>query len=1052
MKASIDERHIETHSVTVNIASFKCHTDSINSIAQQATERVVNSGRSRYRDRSILWLKEMPFEEQSKVSAYYKPATFTMSGSFDIVTIFLSPTVELSPWTYFDELPATIQEADFCLLPTATGLGLQENRDFNLDFIEHYKALQAGVDGKVSLKAELSTVAITKIKLNPLLLWPAVSSVSDEGQLRLILRELWRQVEDWRISENTLGSYPPVSLGLAVGWNELTVVAHNENPVTLMRLAVRLRQTLATIKRGGSSDIAHVCKTTTTDVGHDYRLRKCAQETYRSISTEEASVSAERLIAAAYEIANVGKAGTPKEDSQSFLQVMCSASPGHEQRIMQLLKELEKEFGESGISSEPGGLGSMFLGSGKNEFWSPRIYIREEPPPIVAWALVFLVQVWLRYGGRPEPNAARLTDALDFDIRFASHDDFGSSAEALPEAHVRKIPSANLLPKAVSDMLSVSPEGAQISATDGETNRLRELRLEMAYLQVPYSISEEVLHLFKMFYWAFEQEDRWNDMAEMIPVVLGFASSVKGHRRWWNSGQARVSMKPWVAHREASRVKLVRESIRQALDSYTRYDLPQFLNAFRSSLYGRCFAGHIDGRAPGPALRSRNLSYQLLGLVNMMLNAVVEVTVGQRACMVIIDDSPSPSISWPCDIAIAAVNPGTFENPILLESLAHEAGYMLLRELIRDSDDPSWRKHLWVKADNYDPNRIASLEVLRKGIQRLNYDVFCGRLADGSEDDTILFLESASDFIEFKLLGYRDVHEWASSFLLRALLVSSPNTEARSSEGVALPPLIDEDVMLTNILRIALVKTAEFLSTRGSEVLERGGLKDQLRGELEALRSYLYHNAPLGLSGEVASIVSNKDEWSAFLATHLFHGFAGLASERSLGALTNCYSAIAEFLQPPSEGYASTGRFWPRIAQALTGLRHAVLDGLLPALYVLHWMSHDDRRRARERSLGQGLEASAELKEESVPWTSAILPLAVHEMIKKAREQGLDLEIGEINSVIFQRGRILQRTDAGLQRTGDATRSFLTSLLALLPAWRLELIESVSRMVEVDEP
>ena len=1025
----------ELHPGFLNVVLFECSPDHVLDVAQGSRARIDELHRTRVVDRATVWLREqttkVPRPDDDHNAGYYRPRVYTTTGTFDVAALFLSPKMELSPWTKPDALRRTGQDIHMCLLPKGGSFGADGDDDFNGAFWEAYSKPAISGGSSEQMPEDQTFVGILKLKLNPSVVWPLKDTLPSAaiGCFRGVLKSLGQRINGWRrLTEVASQRRPPlVGLGLDFGWSEILVVAHADDPSKLLALLTYLRQ--ESLPSSFVVDkTSHLVATSITTIGADYHLRSVAQQCWNDFAADGSRVAASVLIEKA--LASCG--GTPAAAKGivpgAYLQIGCDSYPGHERLLIELFEELAAALVQNQLlpDEQPRRGWDDGFEVGKRDLWAPALVPQKGLGPRAAWVLHALIQLWARRSGRSDGGDGRLLSCFDFHTRFGAP---RSSAAAMylsdvPLTHLYEYPGKHVL----SDMSSLT------KALDEEL--IPRLCRSMAAIQVPYALAEQVLNLANTFYWAWNREVLWDESVEMLPVILTLASNLENYERWWRIAQTAsytYELYPFQAEGVSIPVFEARAQVQQRLAELFDHHLPRMLQAFRASFYNRHLASYLTDGLPDANLRFRGSVQQLLSVANMIVDAIASVVLGWRGSMAIIGDTTSPQVQDPCDVLLIKLNLGSFSAPLLLESIGHEIGHQFIRELDRVAEGGGGMRAP-TRPPALPPSNRAALEQLERAFRDLREEIFLGDLCgDRAGKESKAFVESTADLIELLLFRYDRIDDWASSFMLRMVLGSRPTTRPSiRKEGDPFEvPYLDEDVIGTALLRAVLVRI-------GMELTTGPALPD--REAMAAFRQSLRTRCTLGPSLFTRLQLQSDGAWDKFLADEVF-SLPWLGDTEALATAHRFYSALREYLAwEPDPASHGGERYLAEIRSIFERLRGAFLPTLLPALHIRHWMGPEERAQARSGGVPEG---SAAKEYWQRPWRVTPDPTTSTEQIDKARAEKIEIEV-DYNSLIFQRSAILARSNEVQQAWSEAHTQFFLEMMALVPLWRATTLRKIA--------
>lgn len=1025
---------LESYPGFLNVVLFECSPDHVLDVAQGSRGRIDELHRTRVLDRATVWMREQcpaaPRPDDDHNAGYYRPRVYTTTGTFDVAAIFLSPKMELSPWTKPEALRRTGQDIHMCLLPKGGCCCGDGDDDFNGDFWDAYSKPASVEHAPEQMPEDQTFVGILKLKLNPSVVWPVEKTLPSAalGCFCGVLEPLGERINAWRRSTE-VGSQrrpPLVGLGLDFGWSEIMVVAHADDPSKLLALLTYLRQQ-SSPSSFVENKTSHLVATSITTIGADYHLRRVAQECWNSIGADGGRVPARALIEKA-----TGSFGGPSATTKgavpgAYLQIGCDSYPGHEKLLIELFEDLADALVGDGLlpKDDPRRGWDDGFEVGKRDLWAPALVLQEGLGPRAAWVLHALIQLWARRSGRPESADGRLLSCFDFHTRFGAP---RSSATAMhltevPGTHIDEYPGKHVL----SGMLRLT----QLLSDQ----LIPRLCSSMAAIQIPYALAEQVLNLANTFYWAWNREVLWDESVEMLPVILTLTSNLENHAKWWRMAQASsfpAQLDPFQTDGVTIPVFRARELVQRQLAELFDVELPRVLQAFRASFYNRHLASYLTDGLPDANLRFRGSVQQLLSVANMIVDAFASVVLGWRGSMAIIGDTTSPQVQNPCDVLLVKLNLGSFSAPLLLESIGHEIGHHFIRELDRTTaENGGIGTHQATRPPALPLANREALAQLERAFRELSEDIFLGDLCGepaGKENQA--FVESTADLIELLLFRYESIEDWVSSFMLRMVLGSRPTTRpSTTKEGDPFEvPYLDEDVIRTALLRAVLVRIALELTT--GVVLPDAQALAEFRQTLRA-------RCTLGPSLFIRYQLQSDVAWKKFLDEEVF-SLPWLGDIEAVAIAHSFYSALREYLAWEPDPTANGGeRYLAEIRSIFGRLRGAFLPTLLPALHIRHWMGPEQRELVRGGSSPAGKSYWER------PWRVTPEPTAATEEIDLARAGHQEIEV-DYRSLIFQRSAILARSNEVQEVWSKAHTQFFLETMALVPLWRATTLRKIA--------
>lgn len=1018
---------IRVHPTLLNTVLLETNPDSPARVAEALSQRLSSFfGETRSKYHQIEWLKGFG-EGRVVANTGHCPRIHLTTGAFDVAAVYLSPRFETGA-LQAEGLMAAGQHLSVGLLPTAQSFELGPESDFNHRFLEAYRRDSTAEPASADL-----FLGVTKIKLNPFLTWvPGSGSGRDpkvqDYRRRLLhaVKSIWMAVEAW---ERSAAGERTAALGFTFGWNELLVVAHSGHPADLVELSIALRQGYEMLA-DGKEHRAHVALTSITVVGHDSRLVRPALAGFDGrfpIGSSPETIAAD-LVKTAKKFGDPFSQLTAPSGLEVYYELGCHTYPGHEKALLQLFDALGEQLVGLGIPRES--VGRPRIEVGKRDLWSSRIPAHETLSPVAASILLCLLRQTVRDGAADgEAGHHRVPHAFDFFTRHGVLERAGGEPglySDVPADHVRGLPRD-------SSPLMLRPDPAQDGLYKSLDSRMREsLRL----LQVPYYLTEQIFHLFTTFFWAQDREVLWDESIEMLPFIAAMTRYFEARAAWWEAG-CPVSLAGLVGRRPHHPGEKRQWAVRDALEHSFDPELMQALSAYRGFFYNRHLSNYLTDGTPDFNLRYRGSVQGLLSVTHMLLDSLVAGLLGpERACIAVIGDAASPEIRNACSVIVVRLNPEAFTVPIVLESLAHEVGHELVRELLQEGREPDWRQHNGIAP--WRDERGRTYRELRDQLEAINEEFFYGGLLPEKDDASRRFVESAGDFVERWVVGYDDLWQWVRSFMLRSVLVALPVT--RSLERPEVPrdgaeqepkkgdvPCPDEKIVQSAVIRAGLVVLTETLAEEPDDWQDAGWIA------LERLRTTLHETAILGTSGDLVERVASRQAWEDFVNRYILSQ-PWLRSSPGRLRTAKLFRQLKEFCSGASGGgEESETEAWHavislEIRRAFEGYRKVLLEGLVPSLHIRSWANREQRRAAREKILAP-----------PKPWRVTVQPAAY----RPADDQPPP----KARSILFQRGRIVPWDQEMAEEWARTERDLWLDLLSLVPAWRRRLLRKARRMV-----
>ncbi len=897
---------------------------------------------------------------------------------------------------------------------------------------------------------------LVRLKLNPSLLWPKkYKDVAAEiRNHHFLLCETATAVDRWR-KETPIGAehgQPLVALGLGFGWSELLLVAAADSPAKLLDLSGRLRSLSGTCRDSAAK--AHFFVTTITTVGFDFHWREKGEEIWEQLSSQgkRRPITAASLLDATVNYSTPVAPVPPKGAIPVFFQIGCHSYPGHEERILDLFADLEQELCTRGLLANEEGTSQLpsshyVLEVGKRDLWSPPLYLDKGLTPEQAAVLLSLVQRWLRHSGESGTESEIVLSTSDFFTRFGCPGDAARqlSMQPIPDTHVPGSPRTGLAPKKLEELL-------------GDPSTVERIRAALAQLQVPYSRSEQILNLINTFFWAYDREVIWDESTELTPIVFALASFLEHRASWWKATSERGLPQPWslfVAGELSSPQERFEHGVQRELHFLHDRNIPEILQSFRAYFHNRYLSSYLMQEMPDTNLRYRGSQQQLLSVVNLIVNACADIALGARASLAVIGDASSPEVLSACDVLVVRLNIGSLASPLILESIGHEVGHLFLVELFRIAADRAGQ-HAWARLTDTGSERAKATTELLDLARDINEEVFFGDLhPQVTESMAERFIESTADFLELKLIGYSGWQEWVRSHWLRTVVAGLPVNPSVDPRKPAVVPYLDEDLVMSVLVRQASVVVADYLAgIPAAEDLVPPGRDPVLWQRLEEFRLYLRENATFGPSERVVQPLRSEAAWKEVVEREIFHHCRWLATSAAIAKSWHFFRALATHVswEPKEDEPRRSGHLISTVRQAFAGFREEFLDDLLPALYVRHWMNAEQRQKARDHEPEFSARPPGHEDYDKVPWRVTPQPQTYKEQLNEIRKTGVGGSLSPYKTLIFQRGAILACEGKTTERWTKAAVGFYLKLIPLIPAWRSLLLEQVVRIEGGERP
>ncbi|ANM30801.1 hypothetical protein ABI59_16305 [Acidobacteria bacterium Mor1] len=949
---------------------------------------------------TIPWLSTMqPGGDWSRIGEFYNPRTYVCLGIFDLVTIYLSP--EIHPFPPADKFPQAGHEVNMCILPVRESGGV----DHNEAFIKQYS--QEPAPGRLPIQ-ERFTVFV-KLKLNPARSWPG-----DAEGFEQVLSKVWETFDEWHKQYQAPNACHS-AVGVSLGWSELIVTAHADSIRKLIELVWRLRcQSGRTFWSRCPDDVtvAHDFVTSVSHVGYDYHVDCDVRALFRP------DMKPRELVEAIDEVAKEYDAYPEEGDYPSIhISPTFSCYPGHEARLVDLMEDAFAEEAWSGVHTRPVARADYPGQMGRYDLSGPTLLTSRKFDDTQALIYLSLLQNWL-VRDKKDPFGEKSDGVMNF---FSVYTQVGlpgfelSDWAGIPEKHTMERAAdypgfKNNLNKRLEEVL---------------TRTLKPMR----HLQLPYAWTEQVVNLLSKFQWSIRHDVLWEDSLSFAPLVLCLAGHLETLKSWWETWSLQSWNGPPRPGLPVDGYRRTVAEIKNRLTTFHKEELPTLMSAFRANFHHRQLGGYLTDQAPDFNLRYRGSVQQLLNITGMVLDSLADVVLGPRACTASVGDSVTPKVSMSCDAVVASLHVDTITMPILLESLAHEVGNVMMLELLEACD----------VQENPPPGEVVpnpwatdyftegTFQEMRETLFELRREVFLGEIDLGG-----YFVESASDYIELLVLGYPAVEKWAPSFLLRCLMASTPVHQDLPSgddlRGPFVPSMVPHQ-MLASLIRVIHVTFASRLAD--SEALDPEDeaaweeLWERMVDEAVALRESLATQCVVGDSRAIIEQVGDEKEWRRLIGIAQRYA-PWLYDARAAAASQAFYRAVRKHTLERSGKDAQ----WTAIRKEIGELRQVVLPLLSPSLYATHWLTE-------QQSAGEDRDFP-EVGDR--PWRVTPQPPSHY---LDYRDPSTPAQPEPYKVVVFQRGRIAPMNEEVALGLAEANRRFVANLVARLPAWRRSLLDKI---------
>ena len=522
-------------------------------------------------------------------------------------------------------------------------------------------------------------------------------------------------------------------------------------------------------------------------------------------------------------------------------------------------------------------------------------------------------------------------------------------------------------------------------------------------LQVPYSLNEQVLSMVRAFQFACGREVSWEDAMSLAPAVFCLRDHLKAVWEWAEGGYP-----PPDEYRFDPCGKEQVSLARHRLEVLHR-DLRVLTSALRSTYYNRQLGGYLADETPDVNVRARGSIAQLLAVHEMALDSLTLTLLGpNRASLARLGDNPSPRGGSPCDVIVVDLPVTALRTPFLMDSIAHEMGHLMVKELIRA---PAQLRH-----DSYRPADDWK-DVLAE-FTRLHDNVFTGTL--GAQHT---FADVVADFIEWRLLDPDDFERWSASLLLRAVLLVPTTDMSCEGEGpgrkLSGVPLTDTRTLEEVIRRLVHVQIAKSMCDAKDDAWSAGASLQDVR----SLRLFLESGCVIGPSQEIDDLVHDPSVWETFVHRHVYSAQWVQWPENARHA-RRFFLCLRDYV---NQRVAESTHVlpWAEVRSHLQAIRTEAIACTRPSRHVRVWAEPGQVRGVR----GHALAAHYHERKMNVPWEWA--PQA------PSRAEGTP-----VKAVLYQRGRLVPT--AFPDRLAEITCDFFASLFRRIPMWRSSLRDRVS--------
>jgi hypothetical protein len=448
-------------------------------------------------------------------------------------------------------------------------------------------------------------------------------------------------------------------------------------------------------------------------------------------------------------------------------------------------------------------------------------------------------------------------------------------------------------------------------------------------------------------------------------------------------------------------------------------ELQTIIREFRSTFYNRHLSGYLNDDTPDVNLRYRGSIQQLLNISNLILDSMVEVVLGDRACLATIGDTTVPEIDSPCGVVVAHLHADTLKYPMLLETLGHEVGHQLVIDLLSAASDRT-ETHCWADGER----RASNFMRVRRAFDTIASEVFLGSLTVNH-----VFMEVAADFVEFVLMG-GEFEDWARSHMHRSLLVADtigyPDSDGDVTSAGRVP-VVDPRIIHSSIIRVSHVAIFDALAHEqgdwGFQSFDRFASKVKA-GALSRLRKVLTE-CLLGPSDALRLLVTDERRWDEFLKYVVFAA-QWLWTFEAAGHTADFAHQIVRHV----EGRKVVVPSWTPVCQQMSRLRTVVLGHLSAAVHVRHWIDWEERGHVGPALLRESYSGP-------LPWLVSVPPALNPD----------SSDLGEnVTAVVLQRGRVVPVTPQSIEAVNSAHAEYVFEMFALAPQWRKTIADRANRI------
>lgn len=904
--------------------------------------------------RALRWHPEF-VPNRHLPESYFSPLTFALWGAFDVALTFISPDLYLTNAPG----PLTAQQVQRGLLVSPPESDLDPSQLLEL--------------WSESNQPKLPFFAFIKLKIQP--------ENRGEGISRAI-RYAQEYVAEWREAAPTLSRRQAV-VSLGLGWSEILLLAQSDSVACLCQLVSAVRA-LRTERR------EWVFAVSNSKLGYSHELVELGLKALDDSRQTGEVVRADQLAEVALKAAAAFQR-SQRVESKSGVVVLrpgFAVPPGAERRFCSRLSEaLEALPPDFRKVIDPRGR-SILSQTGSHDLFGPAVWFGSGLPDVEVAVFLRVLQAWLLADGKPDRSSVArhgLFLSCETNVRW-------EAALSVSSDPIDDIPHPPLRPESVEKLDETFLELDQSTRRAAQT------------LQLPYGRTEQLLNLIGTLRWAQQRPVVWEDSIALAPVVLCLVSYLSEVARTWPK---------WLASRRSDE-STVGDMFRAG--NQLHQELMSLGQEFQSSFYNRHLSGYLTDDVPDINLRYRGSIQQLLNVSNLILDSMVEVVLGRRACLATLGETTSPTIDSRCTVIVVNLQADTIRHPALLDTIGHEVGHQLVADLEQIAKG-EFQFHSWTA----DVGRADSLKEVIDSFQPVWENVLSQHSMGGRALE-----EAVADYVEWQILG-ASFDRWAQSLMLRALLVAAPLAPPDGSleDDVPVPR---PDVVESIMIRLCIVRILDELGRLDPEKMPSGWdwheefIEKIVEVRLEELRQLLRTRCVVGPSESLRELLNS--EWSREVVWKRVIGAEmWIDSPDGLKTVGKFVWSLRRHLER-----RCTDSLWLKVRAAMERLRTATLEDALPALHIRHWIPWAE--------LDTAIQEATERGDVLRPgkWQVSVQPVDTVDL--KPR------------SLIFQRGRVVHVHREAADRVRDAEARFVLDLLTLVPEWRSRLIRRVSDLAE----